>query len=105
MILFSVIVSILIILGLIDLKYGITKKSNVSPYIGNPIHMAVGAITARMVQTNQPLAAVLTFLGYMLYQYADYMINKDNWAKDILTYMVGFLGYLGYNVLSQSLVA
>ncbi len=104
MILFIVVISVLIILGLVDLKYGITKKSNVSSYIGNPLHMVVGTITARMVQTNQPLAAVLTFLGYMLYQYADYVVNKDDWAKDILTYMVGFLGYLGYNVLSQSLV-
>ncbi len=101
---FVIIVLALILLGLIDLKFGITKKSDMSPYIGNPIHMAVGAITARMIQTNQPLAAILTFLSYMLYQYADYVVNKDNWAKDILTYMVGFLGYLGYNVLSQSLV-
>ena len=104
MILFTVVVSILTILGLIDLKFGITKKSNVSSYIGNPIHIAVGAITARMIQTNQPLAAILTFIGYMLYQYADYIVNKDDWAKDILTYMVGFLGYFGYNILSQSLI-
>jgi len=59
-------------------------------------HVGVGAFLAKLTVQN-PLATVLGFLLYIVYQIVDYKINKDTLDKDLLTFAIGFFGALGYN--------